>query len=110
MVSADSHLIIQRGIDETFLTFADSQLLDENLIKQIEQEITGIINEENQKNMLLDFSRVEFMSSSFLGLLVKIHKRISEKNGQLKLCNINKKIREIFKITRLDKIFQIDEH
>ena len=109
MTSNSSNLLIQRGIDEIFITFSHKELLDEVLIKQLEQEIMAIVNEDEPQNILLDFSRVNFMSSSFLGLLVKIHKRISENNTQLKLCNINKKIREIFKITRLDKVFTIDD-
>jgi anti-anti-sigma factor len=109
MVSNPSRLLVQRGINETFITFNDRELLDEAVIKQLDQEIMGLVSEENLKNFLLDFSNVDFMSSSFLGLLVKLHKRVTEKKGQLKLCNIDKKIKKVFKITQLDKILNIDD-
>jgi anti-sigma B factor antagonist len=42
-----------------------------------------------------------------LGLLIRISKRVVEHNGTLKLCNINPKIYEVFKITQLTKVFEI---
>jgi anti-sigma B factor antagonist len=49
------------------------------------------------------------MSSSALGMLITLHKRIREKNGQLKLCNIQPAIYEVFVITRLNEIFDIHQ-
>ena len=37
----------------------------------------------------------------------RISKKVYERDGQLRLCNISPKIYEIFKITRLTKIFDI---
>ena len=109
MASSSSRLLVQHGIDETFITFNDRELLDEAVIKQLDREIMSLVGEKNPQNILLDFSKVDFMSSSFLGLLVKLHKRVSERNGQLKLCNIDKKIKKVFQITQLDKILHIED-
>jgi anti-anti-sigma factor len=57
--------------------------------------------------MILDFGNVRFLSSAVLGLLIRVSKRIYERDGRLKLCNINPKIYEVFKITRLTKTFDI---
>ena len=40
-------------------------------------------------------------------MLITLHKRVREANGQLRLCNIQSAIGEVFKITRLNEIFQI---
>jgi anti-sigma B factor antagonist len=40
-------------------------------------------------------------------LLIRLSKKVYERKGQLKLCGINAKIFEIFKITRLDRVFDI---
>ena len=55
--------------------------------------------------MIIDFAPVQFMSSSMLGKLVKIHKKCGEYKTKLKLCGVTPNIREVFKITRLDKLF-----
>jgi len=57
--------------------------------------------------LILDFGNVQYLSSAILGLLIRISKRIYENDGLLRLCNINPKIYEIFKITLLTKTFDI---
>jgi anti-sigma B factor antagonist len=47
------------------------------------------------------------MSSAFLGLLVKIHKRVIEAGGDLQLCNLSPNLYKVFEITKLTKIFDI---
>jgi anti-anti-sigma factor len=47
------------------------------------------------------------MSSAFLGLLVKVHKRVLELNGRLQLYNLDPKIHKVFEITKLVRIFDI---
>ena len=64
-------------------------------------------SKKDMPKMVLDFSCVSHMSSSALGMLITLHKRIRERNGQLRLCNIQPAIVEIFAITRLNEIFQI---
>ena len=56
---------------------------------------------------MLDFGNVRFLSSAVLGLLIRISKRVYEQDGRLRLCSINPKIYEVFKITRLTKTFDI---
>ncbi|MCA9241251.1 MAG: STAS domain-containing protein, partial [Planctomycetales bacterium] len=57
----------------------------------------------------IDFSPVQFMSSSMLGKLVKIHKNCKEYKAKLKLSGVSDDIREVFKITRLDKLFDFEK-
>jgi len=57
--------------------------------------------------MVMDFTHVVHMSSSALGMLITLNKRVREKKGQLRLCNIQPAIYEVFAITRLNEIFQI---
>ena len=47
------------------------------------------------------------MSSAFLGLLVKIQKRVNEKEGHLTLKNIDPNIQQVFEITQLTRVFDI---
>ena len=73
----------------------------------VQDALLGIVDVGEQTKLLIDFSNVKFLSSSFLGCLVKVLKRIREKNGQLTLCKIDPKILKVFQITRLDQAFDI---
>ncbi|MHC4497097.1 MAG: STAS domain-containing protein [Planctomycetota bacterium] len=55
----------------------------------------------------MDFCNVKFMTSAFLGLLVKVHKRLREREGHLKLRHIDPNIYKAFEITQLTKVFDI---
>lgn len=103
----NSKLFIQHSVDVTLVTFNDTEILEEGSIIALEESIMPVVEEAKRKNMLLDFSNVQFMSSAFLGLLIKIHKRICERGGHLELCNIDPQIYKVFKITKLDEVFNI---
>ena len=89
----------------TVITLTDEKLLDDDDIKALEDSVMPLI--DSPANIIIDFSNVQFLSSTVLGLLIRISKKVNENRGRLKLCCINPKIFEIFKITRLDEIFDI---
>ena len=93
----------------TIVTLEDQRILDEISIAKIGQDINALIQEQINPRLVIDFSHVTNMSSSALGMLITLHKRVREKMGNLVLCNIQPSIEEIFKITRLNEIFTISE-
>ncbi len=91
----------------TIVTFTDERILEERDIKALQESIMSLVEQSERMNLILDFCNVRFLSSAVLGLLIRISKKIYERDGGLRLCNINPKIHEVFKITRLTKIFDI---
>jgi len=70
------------------------------------------LNVENElksgsKHIALDFSKLNSINSAGLGVLIGILNKIKSSDGSLKLMNINDRIMNIFKITKLDQIFDI---
>ena len=89
------------------IRFLDSRILDETKIRQIGEELTALVNRTEEPNLLLDFRDVQFMSSSMLGTLIRFHKKCKEFKVHLKLCHIAPDILQVFKLTRLNKVFDI---
>lgn len=89
------------------VTFTKRKILEEHEIQSLQEAIMSVIEGKGRINLVLDFRNVQFLSSAVLGLLIRISKKIYEYNSQLRLCNIDPKVYEIFKITRLTKIFDI---
>ena len=83
------------------------KILDGQSIDQIGRELSIVIDQAKAIKLLVDFSKVEHLSSSALGMLLTIDKKIQEQKGQFKLCGIRASIQEVFKITRLDQVFDI---
>jgi anti-sigma B factor antagonist len=110
MAAIKPMISVEYSGNATVVRFTDEKILEEKDIKALQESIMPIIESASGRiNLILDFGNVRFLSSAVLGLLIRISKRIYECDGQLKLCNINPKIYEIFKITRLTKTFDIYE-
>jgi anti-sigma B factor antagonist len=91
------------------VSFTESRILDEAKIRQVGDELVSTLNKTDEEKLLLDFRGVSFMSSAMLGTLVRFHKKCKEFKVRLKLCNIAPDIFTVFKITRLDKVFDIHD-
>jgi anti-sigma B factor antagonist len=91
----------------TIVSFVDEKILEEMDIRALQETILSVIEQAEGINLILDFGNVRFLSSAVLGLLIRISKKVYERQGRLKLCNINPKIYEVFKITRLTQTFDI---
>ncbi len=95
------------GIDLTFVTFEDENILDEGQIRELQKSLESVIEKNKDGRLVLNFANVKFMTSAMLGLLVRIHKRVGERGGQLELRNLDVNLYKIFEITQLTKVFNI---
>jgi anti-sigma B factor antagonist len=91
----------------TVVELTDRRILDEVSINEIGEQLTSMVARAAVPRLVLDFSEVAHMSSSALGMLITLHKRVREKGGELRLCVIQPAILEVFVITRLNEIFSI---
>lgn len=60
-----------------------------------------------QGTVTLDLSRLDYISSAGLGVLLKTHKRLLASAGKLRLSGLKPNLREIFVYSGLDQLFEI---
>lgn len=65
--------------------------------------------DEGKVNFIFDFSNCSFIDSTGLGAIVSIYKKCVEKNGSLKLKSLGSEVKKLFQLTRLDRVFEIEE-
>lgn len=63
--------------------------------------------EKGTNDLLIDLTGVEYIDSSGLGVLVGGSKRINAKGGKIHLLILDSQIREVFRMTGLERIFPI---
>jgi anti-sigma B factor antagonist len=107
MASIKPRISVEYAENATIATFTDERILEEKDLQALQEAIMSVIEQAERINLILDFRNVQFLSSAVLGLLIRVSKKVYERDGQLKLCSIDPKIYKIFKITRLTKIFDI---
>ena len=95
--------------DVTVVNFTDKKILDEQNIQVIGEQLFSLVDELGRRKILLNFSNVEYLSSAALGKLITLNKKVNGSGGKLILCNIDPTIYEVFEITRLNKLFNIQK-
>ncbi|MDY0168656.1 MAG: STAS domain-containing protein [Thermoguttaceae bacterium] len=101
------HIEVNEVGDVTVVRFRDRKLIEDIRIQELGQELFGLVDAEGQDKLLLNFSQVEFLSSSALGKLITLDKKMKTNGGAMKLSNIRPEIFEVFTITKLDRLFDI---
>ncbi|MDP6446954.1 MAG: STAS domain-containing protein [Pirellulaceae bacterium] len=91
------------------VNFTDAKILDEAKIQAIGKELMECVGNASDGKLLLDFTGVAFLSSAMIGKLVLVNKKCKSADIKVKFCNISDNVMEVFKITRLHKVFDIQK-
>ncbi|MBZ0173418.1 MAG: STAS domain-containing protein [Phycisphaerales bacterium] len=78
---------------EAGIVFAESNAL-------LDDACTGLI---------VDLGHVEVLTSAGIGTLVRLHKRMEERKGRLAVCALNEELAELFRLTRIDRLFVLTD-
>jgi anti-sigma B factor antagonist len=74
--------------------------------KEVEVKLEDVIEHNNSK-IIIDLAAVDYISSVGLRVLLAALKKQNERNGLIKLVSLQPFVKDIFKITGLDRIFPI---
>jgi anti-anti-sigma factor len=58
-------------------------------------------------DLVLDFGKVRGLYSADLAKLISLKRQVDAAGGRLEIRNLHPDLREVFRITRLDKVFNI---
>ena len=91
----------------TVVRFVDKKIVDSGSIEALGEELNALVTVEKRNMILLNFDGVDFMSSAALNKLISLNSKVKGAAGRLKLCCLKAEIKEVFTITKLDRIFDI---
>lgn len=80
--------------------------IDINSSPEVKKSFDAALNKEQEK-VVINLKEVNYIDSSGLATLVEVLKNLRSKSGKLKLTNLSDKVRGLFEITKLDKLFDI---
>lgn len=80
--------------------------LDTVAAQQISETIEPLMQNAD-KTLVLDCEKMPFISSSGLRIFIKIRKETVAKGGKMVLRKVNNDVMQVFKMTKLDEIFEI---
>jgi anti-sigma B factor antagonist len=89
--------------------FLDRQLFDERTVREAAEEIAAALpNDGTPIRLVIDFSDVNLISSTFLSKLILLQRRVDSTAGRLRLCEMSPLIQQVFRTSNLDRLFKID--
>lgn len=81
--------------------------VDHHSAEYIRQKVDVELIKATSKNVIFDFSKVGFMDSSGIGVIIGRYKYIQKLNGKAVVINASPQIRRIFEMAGLLKIIPI---
>jgi len=96
---------ISKNMNGTSLTVALEGRLDTTTAPELEQALKDGMDAANA--LTLDFSKLDYISSAGLRVLLSAHKAMSKKGG-MKVVNANEMVNEVFDVTGFADILNIE--
>jgi anti-sigma B factor antagonist len=92
----------------TVIEFHDASLMDPIVLEEIATALYHLVDVEDKRAIILDFERVQYISSQAIGIVIQMHKKLAAlKRSSLVLCGVGPRLMELIKITRLDRLLKI---
>ena len=81
--------------------------LDIDEFDRLNEAVLGIVAREPGGSWVLDLSKLDYMGSATLGLMVNVRQRVKEGKGRLVLCGLSPRLIQIFKTCCMERLFKI---
>lgn len=95
----------QRRTGEALVVAPLEERLDARIATDFKERMAELIASGHSK-IVLDLSKVEFIDSSGLGAIVSSLKRMGGR-GDLVVCGLQETTMTLFRLTRMDRVFQV---
>lgn len=84
--------------------------LDHCCAQTVRRELDALIADRSIRWLILDFSRLQFMDSSGIGVVLGRYRQLRDRGGQLGVIHMNPHISRIFHMSGMDRVIrQLDK-
>ena len=97
-------MTITKTLNDKELTIALEGRLDANTSGELENEIIDSL--DGVENLIMDFEKLDYISSAGLRVLLLTYKKMS-KQGEMSIINVNDDVMNVFEMTEFTGIMEI---
>jgi|SRR5688500_2837943 stage II sporulation protein AA (anti-sigma F factor antagonist) len=83
------------------------ELIDPLEFDRLNAAMLDVLDGKADHQWVLDLSRVNYMGSAMLGLIVNVRQRVKSGGGKLVLCGLSQRLLEIFRACSMERLFTI---
>ena len=97
-----------KQVEDKLIVYLEGRL-DVSVANEVEEELSRLIDQEEQKHIILNMDKVEYMSSSGFRACIATLRKLNARDGSLKLTHIRASVKRIFDVIELTSLFDIYE-
>ena len=106
----NSYITLSEHGDVLVVSFKMRLLNDEENIEQLGQELFSLVEQANWLKLVLDLTSVEYLTSSVLGKLITLHRKLHRSQGKMVLFGLSEGVDAILRTSKLLTYFAIAEN
>src|SRR5262249_41349379 len=91
----------------TLVRFDRRRILSEETIETIAGQLSGLVQSDRHRKLVLNFATIDRLATAMLGKLVLLQSKLQALGGRLVLCNVAPHLYEIFSLLKLRQILSI---
>ena len=96
--------------DGSRLTVRLAGELDHYCAQSIRRELDALLSDPGVRTLILDFSALQFMDSSGIGVILGRYRILRDRGGSMAVTHMNRHIERIFHMSGMDRIIrQLDK-
>ena len=99
------NLIVNKIDENGLLTISVEGSIDTLTAPDFETKVLKEL--EGVKKLILDFAKVEYVSSAGLRTIILLNEKMEEKEG-MTIKNINEEVRDVFEMTGFDELLTLE--
>ena len=96
----------QRQVESIAILVPKGYLTGGDETDELERAIKTLA-ENGNKHLIINLGETQHLNSTALGVLISAHSSYVRRSGQMKLCSVDKRIENIFVITKLSLVFDV---
>ncbi len=101
-------IVMEQVEDVHVLRFHNAKILNERSVNEMGNRLLDCVSSsEGPPKIVVRFDSVSFLSSMAVGKLVMVQRKVKERGGELKLCDLKPSTLDIFRASRLIDYFEI---
>ena len=89
------------------VTFSVSHINDEENIEELGHEVFALVDQFGFRKVALSMANVEYITSSVVGKIITLHRKLHWLDGQLVVCDLTPGVHEILSASRLLTYFSV---
>ena len=104
-----TYIALREQDDLLIVTFTISYLDDEENIEQLGHELFALVEQFGCRKLIVSLADVEFVTSSVLGKLITLHRKLHRNQGKLAICGLREGVASVMRTSKLMDYFTVTE-